>query len=144
MGSRAHPRHHWVVSMSDCAPIRVVLCDDAVPFRDLMRCLLAADPAITVVGEAGDGLEGIEVVGELKPDVVLLDVLMPRCDGMEAIPHMLERSPATRIVGLSSFGAHRVGARVLSVGASAYLEKGAEIDAILAAIHRAAPDATAA
>lgn len=124
--------------MSDRAFIRVVLCDDAVPFRDLMRCLLASDPAIVVVGEAGDGLEGIEVVGKLKPDVVLLDVRMPRCDGLEAIPRMLERSPETRIVGLSSFGAERVRTLILSAGGTAYLEKGTELEDILAAIHLAA------
>ena len=119
-------------------PIRVVLCDDVAAFRALMRATLGEDAGIAVVGEAGDGLEGVEQVEALEPDVVLLDLSMPRCDGMEAIPLMLERRPALSIVALSGFGAGRMAERVLAQGAVAYLEKGADIDDIRAAIHTAA------
>src|SRR3954453_7374902 len=89
-------------------PIRVLLCDDVGAFRALMRFTLAEDPRIRIVGEAADGCEGIEGVGELRPDVVLLDLAMPVCDGFEAIPRMRECSPETTIVALSGFTAERM------------------------------------
>jgi hypothetical protein len=77
--------------------IRVLLCDDAAGFRALVRFALAEDPAFTVVGEAADGHAGLEAVAALRPDVVLLDLSMPRLDGIDAIAWMLDRSPHSRI-----------------------------------------------
>jgi DNA-binding NarL/FixJ family response regulator len=116
----------------------VLLCDDVRAFRVLLRASLEEDSRIAVVGEADDGLRGIEQAGVLQPDVVLLDLAMPRCDGMEAIPLMLERSPRTRIIALSGFSADRMAGPVLACGAHAYLEKGAEIHEIRAAVLDAA------
>src|SRR4051794_5253602 len=104
------------------APIRVFLCDDVEAFRALMRFTLAEDPEIEVVGEAGDGEAGVAGVAALQPDVVLLDLSMPRCDGMEAIPRMRRVSPATSIVALSGFDAERMAGAVLKRGAHAYVE----------------------
>lgn len=123
--------------MSD-HPIRVLLCDDVAAFRTLIRASLSEDPQIDVVGEAADGLDGVAQVGDLQPDVVLLDLSMPLCDGMEAIPLMRERGPATSIVALSGFGADRMAGPVLDRGAHSYLEKGADVDDIRAAILAAA------
>jgi DNA-binding NarL/FixJ family response regulator len=123
---------------SDGAAIRVFLCDDVEAFRALMRFTLEEDPSIRVVGEAADGEEGVEGVARLQPDVVLLDLSMPALDGMEAIPAMRERSPRTRIVALSGFGADRMAEPVLARGAHAYLEKGEDVSAIRAAIRDAA------
>jgi DNA-binding NarL/FixJ family response regulator len=119
-------------------PIRVFLCDDVEAFRALMRSSLADDPAIEVVGEASDGDEGVEAVADLQPDVVLLDMSMPRVDGLEAIPQIRRRAPSTSIIGLSSHGAARMAEPFLRQGAAAYLEKGAQLDEIRAAIHQAA------
>jgi DNA-binding NarL/FixJ family response regulator len=118
-------------------PIRVFLCDDVEAFRALMRSSLADDPAIEIVGEAADGDEGVEAVADLQPDVVLLDMSMPRCDGLEAIPAMRRRAPSTSIIGLSSHGAARMAEPFLEQGAAAYLEKGTRLDEIRAAIHQA-------
>jgi len=123
--------------MSKGAPIRVFLCDDVEAFRALMRFTLAEDEAIEVVGEAGDGDTGVAAVAALRPDVVLLDLSMPRCDGMAAIPRMRRESPDTAIVALSGFDADRMAAAVRERGAYAYLEKGAGVDEIRAAIHGA-------
>ena len=123
--------------MSQGGPIRVFLCDDVEAFRALMRFTLAEDPAIEVVGEAADGDAGVAGVAALLPDVVLMDLSMPRCDGIEAIPRMLERSPATAIVALSGFDAERMAGPVLERGAHAYLVKGVDVDEIRAAIHGA-------
>ena len=110
--------------------IRVFLCDDVQAFRALMRFALEEDEGITVVGEAADGRAGIEGVAALQPDVVLLDLSMPVCDGLEAIPQMLERSPRSKVIALSGFTAERMAGPMLEQGASAYLEKGADLDVI--------------
>jgi|tagenome__1003787_1003787.scaffolds.fasta_scaffold19490790_2 DNA-binding NarL/FixJ family response regulator len=119
-------------------PIRVLLCDDAEAFRALMRSSLAEDPSIEIVGEAADGLAGVEATAELQPDVVLLDMSMPRMGGLQAIPKMRRRAPRTSIIGLSSLSAARMAAPSKEIGAHSYLEKGTELAEIRAAIHEAA------
>jgi DNA-binding NarL/FixJ family response regulator len=119
-------------------PIRVLLCDDAEGFRALMRVSLADDPSIEIVGEAADGVAGVEATAELQPDVVLLDMSMPRMGGLQAIPKMRRRAPRTSIIGLSSLSAARMAAPSKEIGAHSYLEKGTELDDIRAAIHKAA------
>jgi DNA-binding NarL/FixJ family response regulator len=118
--------------------IRVLLCDDAPAFRALVRYTLDEDPAVVVVGEAGDGEAGLEAVGTLRPDVVLLDISMPRLQGLDAIGAMLERSPASRIVALSGFAADHMAGAALARGAHAYVEKGAGVTAIRDAVRAAA------
>jgi len=119
-------------------PIRVLLCDDAEAFRALMRVSLAEDPSIEIVGEAADGVAGVEATAELQPDVVLLDMSMPRMGGMQAIPKMRRRAPRTSIIGLSSLSAARMAAPSKEIGAHSYLEKGTELAAIRARSHDAA------
>lgn len=119
-------------------PIRVLLCDDAEGFRALMRVSLAADPAIEIVGEAADGEAGVDAAAALQPDVVLLDMSMPRMGGLQAIPKMRRRAPRTSIIGLSSLSASRMAAPSKEIGAHSYLEKGTELEEIRAAIHEAA------
>lgn len=119
-------------------PIRVLLCDDAEGFRALVRSSLADDPSIEIVGEAADGVAGVEATAALQPDVVLLDMSMPRMGGLQAIPRMRRRAPHTSIIGLSSLSAERMAAPSIEIGAHAYLEKGSELEQIRAAIHEAA------
>ena len=118
-------------------PIRVLLCDDAEGFRALMRSSLADDPSIEIVGEAADGVAGVEATAELQPDVVLLDMSMPRMGGLQAIPKMRRRAPGTSIIGLSSLSAARMAAPSIEIGAHTYLEKGTGLEDIRAAIHAA-------
>jgi DNA-binding NarL/FixJ family response regulator len=118
--------------------IRVAICDDVREFRELMRFGLDDDPAIEIVGEAADGLEAVQVVGELRPDVVLLDLSMPKLDGLEVIEAVRERAPNSRIVVLSGFAATRMEQLVLERGAVRYLEKGTPLAEIREAIHEAA------
>jgi DNA-binding NarL/FixJ family response regulator len=119
-------------------PIRVLLCDDVEGFRALMRQSLADDPDIEIVGEAADGEEGVAAAVALQPDVVLLDMQMPHCDGLEAIPRLRRDAPHTSIIGLSSFSPARMAAPSIEIGATSYLQKGAALDDIRAAIHAAA------
>lgn len=114
--------------------IRVLLCDDVQAFRALVRYSLEDEEGIEVVGEAADGNEGVRQVTDLKPDVILLDLSMPECDGLEAIPAMVQRSPHTQIVALSGFTADRMAEPVIARGATAYLEKGADISEIVSTI----------
>jgi DNA-binding NarL/FixJ family response regulator len=118
-------------------PIRVLLCDDAEGFRALMRSSLAEDPSIEIVGEAADGLAGVEATAALQPDVVLLDMSMPRMGGLQAIPKMRRSAPGTSIIGLSSLSAARMAAPSIEIGAHTYLEKGTGLEDIRAAIHAA-------
>ncbi len=125
--------------MSAPLPVRVLLCDDVVAFRDLMRLLLVEEPGIEIVGEAGDGRAGIDAAARLEPDVVLLDLSMPDIDGLAAIPVLRERVPGCSIIALSGFGADRMESTVREAGATAYVEKGADISVIRAAILAAGP-----
>jgi DNA-binding NarL/FixJ family response regulator len=118
-------------------PIRVLLCDDAEGFRALMRSSLADDPSIEIVGEAADGVAGVEATAELQPDVVLLDMSMPRMGGLQAIPKMRRSAPGTSIIGLSSLSAARMAAPSIEIGAHTYLEKGTRLEDIRAAIYAA-------
>ena len=102
------------------APIRVLVCDDVEAFRALLRYTLQEDPGIEVVGEAGDGMSAIGAAERLQPDVVLLDLTMPILDGIDAIPTMLERAPAARVVALSGWGADRMAEAAIAQGAVAY------------------------
>jgi DNA-binding NarL/FixJ family response regulator len=120
------------------ATIRVLVCDDSEAFRVLLRYTLQEDLGIEVVGEAADGLAAIDAAERLQPDVVLLDLTMPILDGMDAIPAMLERAPAARVVALSGWSADRMEQAALAQGAIAYVEKSDDVQAIRDAVRAAA------
>jgi len=119
----------------DC--IRVFLCDDIPELRALMAFSLEDDERLVVVGEAGDGHGCVRGVSETQADVVLLDLSMPDCDGLHAIPLLRQQAPACAIVVLSGLDAARMAPQVMAAGASAFLEKGESFsrirDAVLAA-----------
>jgi len=119
------------------ATIRVLVCDDSDAFRALLRYTLQEDLGIEVVGEAADGMAAIDEAERLQPDVVLLDLTMPILDGMDAIPVMLERAPAARVVALSGWGADRMQQAALDQGAIAYVEKSDDVQAIRDAVRMA-------
>lgn len=116
----------------------MLLCDDVSAFRDLMRMLLAEAGDIEIVGEASDGRTGIEAAVRLQPEVVLMDLSMPDVDGLEAIPALRAQVPGAAVVALSGFGAERMSETVRAAGASAYVEKGADVEAIRDAVLHAA------
>jgi DNA-binding NarL/FixJ family response regulator len=120
--------------MSEQARIRVFLVDDVIELRTLVRIALEEDPGIEVVGEAANGRDGVAGVGETQPDVVLLDLSMPDMDGLEAIPLMRAEAPDSRLVVLSGHEAGRVSLEALDQGATRYVNKAADFDAIRATV----------
>ncbi|WP_458248107.1 response regulator [Streptomyces sp. MAI_2237] len=118
--------------------IRVLLVDDQPMIRTGFRLILEAEPDITVVGEAADGTEAVELTGTLCPDVVLMDIRMPRTDGVEATRRIVEGGSASRIVILTTFDldAHVVDA--LRAGASGFLVKDGPADSLVGAIRTVA------
>jgi DNA-binding NarL/FixJ family response regulator len=106
----------------------VVVCDDQVAFRRLVVIVLGLEEGIEVVGEAGTGLGAVSLAKELQPDVLLLDIAMPEMDGLEALPRVRDASPATHVVMLTGVTATNIRERALASGASAFIEKGIDID----------------
>ena len=120
------------------APIRVALADDHEMVRAGLRLLLEAEPDIEVVGEAADGAEAIEVVRWRSPDVVLMDVQMPRVDGIEATSAITAGGDARRVIVLTTFDLDEYVFAALRSGASGFLLKNAPGDDLVAAIRTVA------
>jgi DNA-binding NarL/FixJ family response regulator len=106
----------------------VVVCDDQPAFRQLVAIVLGLDSCIDVVGEAGNGREAVALAARFRPDVLLLDIAMPEMDGLEALPLVREASPGTKVVMLTGLTAESVRERALAAGATAFIEKGIDID----------------
>jgi DNA-binding NarL/FixJ family response regulator/anti-sigma regulatory factor (Ser/Thr protein kinase) len=117
--------------------IRVLVVDDATESRETLRRALAFDETIEVVGEAGSGREAIDRAGELRPDIILMDVTMPEGSGIEATQAITRRFPDTRVVALTAHEDPDTVRDMLRSGATGYVVKGAPVDELLEALHRA-------
>ena len=120
--------------MTDRAPIRILLVDDQQLIRMGFRMVLEAEPEFSVVGEAANGAEAIEAVRELAPDVVLMDVRMPRLDGIAATTQIVRAHPASRIIVLTTFDLDEYAFGALAAGASGFLLKDVQASELTAAI----------
>ena len=120
--------------MENREPIRVVLVDDHAVLRQGMRRLLEDEPDIEVVGEAGNGLEAVAVARALAPDMVLMEVVMPRLNGIEATKQIKQSTPATAILALSAYDDDRYVLGLLEAGAAGYLLKSATAREVIHAI----------
>jgi two-component system response regulator NreC len=120
--------------------ICILIADDHPIVREGLRQLLETQPDIKVVGEAGDGIEALERARELVPDVVLLDIAMPRMSGLEAVRLIREAVPETRIVVLSMYEKEAYAHQVIEAGAHGYVLKGEPSSEMLAAIRAACAD----
>ena len=107
----------------------MLLVDDNAELRALLGSALVEDGCV-VVGEAADGLEGIEVAGRSQPDVIVLDLLMPVMDGLEALPFLRRACPTARVIVYSTFGAPDVTDRARAAGAAGFIRKGDSMAAV--------------
>jgi DNA-binding NarL/FixJ family response regulator len=105
------------------SPIRVLIADDERAFRDALRPLIEHQPELTVVAEAGDGLAAIELVDELEPDAVVIDLHMPLVDGVTAVARMRKDHPALCLIALTGDSAPELHEAVTDAGADAVLLK---------------------
>jgi DNA-binding NarL/FixJ family response regulator len=113
---------------------RLVVVDDHALMRETINAILSRDLSLEVVGEAQDGLEAIEYCQKLRPDLVLMDVQMPRMDGLEATRKIRAEFPETTVLFLTAHADHRLLMDAVKAGAAGYVLKGERPDNILDAI----------
>jgi len=115
-------------------PVRVVVVEDFAVVRSAIVMVLNRSGCVEVVGKAGDGLEAIEIARQAKPDVILMDISLPKLDGVEATRRIKQEMPSVHIVGLSMFLEEAETTAIKSAGATVVRDKAAPIDALIAAI----------
>jgi two-component system, NarL family, response regulator NreC len=114
--------------------IKILLADDHALVRHGFRMILAAQPDMEIVGEAGNGREAVDLAQKLKPDVVVMDVAMPELNGIEATRRLIELSPRTRVLALSMHKDAVYVREILRAGARGYLLKDSADADLLAAV----------
>jgi len=115
--------------------IRILVTDDEIVVREGIVAILSLQPAFEVVGEASDGYDAVEIARRTKPDVVLLDMAMPRQDGLTTIPILKELLPDVRILVLTSFAESDTVYKAIKSGALGYMLKDARREQLIQAIH---------
>jgi NarL family two-component system response regulator LiaR len=137
--------------MSNTPPIRVLIVDDHDMVRKGLAAFLMVCPDLELVGEASDGEEALQVCERARPDVILMDLLMPKVDGKAATRIIRERWPQVQVIALTSFQEKNLVQQALQAGAISYLLKNVSVDELAEAIRAAhagqptlAPEATQA
>jgi NarL family two-component system response regulator LiaR len=120
----------------DDRQIRVLVVDDQTIVRKGIRALLAEIEGIEVIGEAEDGQEAVAQTEALRPDVVLMDLVLPKMDGIEAIRQITAQQPETRVLALTSFGTDDKVFPAIKAGALGYLLKDSDPEDLVLAIRR--------
>lgn len=120
------------------SPVRVLVVDDEELVRTGLRLVLGGDPGIDVVGEAADGSDALRAVERLTPDVVLMDIRMPRMDGLEALRRLRSTHPALAVVVLTTFDTDDLVLTALRDGATGFLLKNTPPPDLIAAVRTAA------
>ena len=123
-------------------PVRVMVVDDHAVLRQSLRYMLESQPGIEVVGEASNGREAVDIAEKLRPDVILMDTIMPGLNGIEATRQIRRRLPKTKVIMLTGYAEDEHIAGALRAGASGFVIKKSEIDELLVgiqAVHRGNP-----
>jgi NarL family two-component system response regulator LiaR len=120
------------------SPIRVLIVDDHEIVREGLGTLLSEEATLTVVGQAANGVEAVALAADLRPDVILMDVVMPELDGIEATRRIRRASPASQILVLTSFADDQKVREAIEAGAIGYLLKDVLKADLLRAIQTAA------
>ena len=115
-------------------PIRIVLADDHAVLRAGLKSLLSAEADLEVVGEAGDGSMCVNLVADLNPDVVVMDINMPVCSGLEALPMIRERAPDCKVLVLTMYDDPGYLRTILESGGAGFLLKQSAAEELLTAI----------
>ncbi len=115
-------------------PVRILVVDDFEPFRRFVRSTLGKRPELQVVDEASDGLEAVQKAGQLQPDLIVLDIGLPRLNGIGAARQISKLSPLSKIVFLSQESSAEVVQEILDLGASGYVVKTQAGNSLLAAV----------
>lgn len=130
--------------------IRIILADDHKILREALKGVLEREHDITLVGEANDGAEALDLAREVEPDIVLMDIGMPVMGGIEAARCLAAEQPAVKVIALSTYSDRRIILQMLDAGARGYVVKSAGRDELLRAIRAVAhgrtylcPDASA-
>ena len=118
--------------------IRLLIADDHPVVRDGLSGMFAAEPEFEVVGEAADGAEAIRLAEALRPDVILMDLQMPRLDGLAAIAELAKRGVTARVLVLTTYDTDGYVVPAIEAGATGYLLKDAPRDELLRAVGAAA------
>jgi len=114
--------------------VRVLLAEDIAILRKALVSLLSPFPEVVIAGEAADGLEAVKLVDELSPQVVLMDLSMPRMDGVEAIAEIKRKHPETKVIALTAHGDPELVGKTLLAGADGYMLKNASPGELVSAI----------
>ena len=125
-----------MTDQTNASTIRVLVVDDHAIVRDGICALLATRPDIEVVGEASNGQEAVSQAQDLMPDVILMDLMMPVMDGIQAIQHIVAHRPEARILVLSSFAADDKVFPAIKSGAMGYLLKDSAPETLVRSIHQ--------
>jgi DNA-binding NarL/FixJ family response regulator len=123
--------------VTDGGPIRVLVVDDHQTFAELLALALAGQPSLRYVGHARNAAEALRLVGEVQPDVVLMDVQLPDVDGITVTERLLALYPAIRVVVLTAYTEPALVARAATAGASGFLTKDGALGDVLHALHTA-------
>lgn len=118
--------------------VRILIADDHVLFREGMKSLLKSEDGIELIASASDGLEALELAGELRPDIVLMDVTMPRMNGIIATEKIVSKFPDIKVIVLSMHSDRRFIAETLKAGARGYLLKESSPQTVVEAIRSVA------
>jgi DNA-binding NarL/FixJ family response regulator len=120
---------------SVAVPVRVLLVDDDPDFLASLQPLIEHQPALTVAGVAGNGLDAIELADELDPDAVVIDLHMPVVDGVTAVARLRKDHPSLCLIALTGDPAPKLHAAVTEAGADAVLLKGDLVDSLVQRLH---------
>jgi DNA-binding NarL/FixJ family response regulator len=120
--------------MKSSTPIRIILADDHEIFRDGFKAMIKKQPSVALIGEASNGEELVEITRQLKPDVVVTDIKMPKMDGLQATKVLSKELPEIGIVALSMIDEENLIVDMMEAGAKGYLLKNAHKTEIIEAI----------